>query len=166
VYAGDHKRETWTLKICFVLNQVYVSICLVIAPTLAKKNMNFHVRGKETIGRLPCSKRKCLCMYKYSQQNVRGDPYRPLIFSHCVSHILTLALLKQILLLVLSFFLFFFLSFFSSFFSSFFLFFLYFFLSFFLYFFRSFIFSLTHGVYFDTANMREYMASNGRMIGA
>ena len=132
MYAGDHKRETWTLKICFVLNQVYVSICLVIAPTLAKKNMNFHVRGKETIGRLPCSKRKCLCMYKYSQQNVRGDPYRPLIFSHCVSHILTLALLKQILLLVLSFFLFFFLSFFLFFFLFFFLSFLSVLLSFFL----------------------------------
>ena len=94
-------------------------------------------------------------MYKYSQQNVRGNPYRPLIFSNSVSHILTLTVLKQILLLVLSLSLALFLSFFSSFF-----------LSFFLYFFRYFIFSLTHGVYFDTANMREYMASNGRMIGA
>jgi hypothetical protein len=30
-------EKAWTLEICFVLNQVFVSICLMIVTTLAKK---------------------------------------------------------------------------------------------------------------------------------
>jgi len=39
--AGDHKRKIWTLEICFVQNQVFVSIFSYDRHNTSEKNYGF-----------------------------------------------------------------------------------------------------------------------------